>query len=265
MPGVKRGMSSSRYTAYKSQRRNRYSTSRAAASRMSKRGSRSTRQVVRRAVMGMSETKEINCISNSMHLPQNQLPTVALSAVNPTLGQNSRNLTYCLQGHQDGTRDGANVHGLNVDMNIVFDIPTAAAEGLTLAPVADNTMARVVCYEADMHTVKDMKDTLESKLFTPTGLIQDPNLTMTYLNRKDFRIISDDIINVTPHGHAAGRPHQYVYRKNIPINKNVAYNANSYVPTKQIGVCVVGHSSQATDGHIIGMYRVAWKYAWKDI
>lgn len=268
MPSVKRGISSSRYSPYapyRSSRRTRYSTSRTAASRISSRRPRNTRQIVRRAVMNMSETKEINCISKSQPLVHNQVPIAALQSADPLTGQSTRNLTYCVQGSDDGTRDGANVHGLNVDMNIVFDIPSPATDGLTLAAVADNSMARVVCWEADMHTVKDLAATLEAQLFTPTGLVQDPNLTMTYLNRKDFRIISDDIINVTPHGHAAGRPHQYVYRKNIPINKNIAYNANSYIPTKQIGVCVIGHSSQATDGHMIGTYRVAWKFAWKDL
>lgn len=284
MPAIKRGMSSSRFTGYtRPSKRTRYNTATTARRRINSRSRMNPRSLIKRTLMNMTETKEVNCISDYADLKHNFVPTAALSQKGTAVaGQDSRNLTFCLQGNEDNRREGDKVYAQNVDLNIIFTIPDnmnksgSNLDGDGNHHPYDKTLCRVIVYEADHNTFKQMADTVEDKVLTPYGLVVDPNKALTYLNRKDFRIVSDDVIECREgayqivgsseggmYKNATGT--QNIYRKNIILNKSLEYT-DAYTPTKQLGCFVVPFNNHnLTDGTAIGKYRMSWKFNFKDI
>jgi len=177
-------------------------------------------------------------------------------------GNDSRNLTYCLKGTKQSDREGSSCYGMDLDMNIHFSIPREAASD---ANQPDNALCRVIFFEADHNTFINMADNVEKNLFEPIGLVKDENLIATYLNRKDFRIVSDEVVDIRHTGSGGiDRPTQYMYNKKIPIRKNLTY-VDAYTPTKQLGCVVVGHGAGLGLGNVFGGYRLSWKFTFKDM
>lgn len=235
---------------------------------------RSVAQAVRRAVMGMSELKEINAISAYVPINHDDIPAVAVSGTGKdrdgnvriaVAGQDTRNLTYCTMGSNNNQRDGNTVYGMDLDTNIHFNIPDLATGELDMTKIhPDNALFRVIFYEADHNTFKQMTNNVEKNLLTPIGLASDANPVLTFLNRKDFRILSDELVDVRHTGAGSyGTPTHYVYNKKIPIRKNLTY-VDAYTPNKQMGVVVVGHGGLHAASKI-GDYRISWKFTFKDL
>jgi hypothetical protein len=277
-------MSASRYgPASKRYKRTSYNTATAARSRINRR--MNPRALIKRTLMNMTEMKEVNCVTDYHDLKHNFVPSAAIAQKGTAIaGQDSRNLTFCLQGNEDNRREGNKIYGQNVDLNIVFNIPDnenksgSAADGDGLQHPYDKTMCRIIVYEADHNTFKQMADTVESNVMTPLGLVADDCKALSYLNRKDFRIVSDDVIECREGAwqivgsssleggmwkNSTGT--QNIYRKNIPINKTLDY-VDAYTPTKQLGCFVVPFNNHNwTTNVAVGKYRMAWKFNFKDI
>jgi len=272
MPGPmrKRGPSSTRFPStnkrgrstygYAPRKRNRYTTPR-----------RSVSMVVKRAVMGLADTKEINAISKYEPLSHNTIRATAITGDGKGLGgtdltavdgHDSRNLTYCLEGRTSANRDGNNIYAMDLDTSIHFSVPKVS-EGSTKEP--DNALVRIIFYEADHNTFKQQVNNIEQHLMTPQGLSSDECVVAGYLNRKDFRIVSDEVIDIRHSGSGSiERPTQYIYNKKIQIRKNLTY-VDAYTPTKQMGVLVLGHAAGVAKDYQFGQYRVAWKFTFKDM
>jgi len=275
-----RGASSTRFPKYKRSSKSRtayqpYARNNRSAPR------RSVSQLVKRTVMGLSETKEINAISNYVSLKHNYIQATSLKGdgyqqgtstqMEAVEGQDSRNLTFTTPGTGNQKREGESIYALDVDCNIHFQVPKSDAAASDSVP--ENPTVRVIFYEADHNVFRKYGNDqggLEAHLLQPVGLIGDQNLVTSYLNRKDFRILSDEVINIAHQGGTShNNPLQYFYNKKIPIRKTLTY-ADAYTPTKQMGVLVVayGQNGMTTDGEsstVFGQYRLAWKFNFKDM
>lgn len=232
---------------------------------------RSVAMQVRRAVMGLSDTKEINAISDYRDLKHNEVRNTAITGdgynrdgtkQTAVLGQDTRNLTYSLQGNSNEKRDGNSVYAMDLDTNIHFSLPHEAASDASLP---DNGLVRIIFYEADHNTFKNAGNNVEKQLMSPVGLVSDQNVICSFLNRKDFRILSDEVVDIRHTGSGGiDRPTQYVYAKKIPLRKNLTY-VDTYTPTKQMGVLVLGHAAGLAGGAKFGAYRIQWKFCFKDM
>lgn len=266
----------SRYSPYSKStyNRSRTNTAKRAKSRVSARFS--TKRLIKKTLMNMTETKAINGITDYLDLYHNKIPAAAIDVKPVVTGQTLRNLTFSTLGDDSKSRDGASIYAKGIDMNIHIQVPDNYAFAEATRWYTDNFMGRLVVYEVDHSLAYDVAETVEKKLFTPLNLVADANLLLTELNHTDFRILSDTMINsnntamTITGGNVNGGyqhvgPHQIVVKKSISLNKNVTY-VDAHTPNKKVGMVFIGYSGKnMLNTDLIGKYRVSWKFTWKDI
>jgi hypothetical protein len=192
-----------------------------------------------------------------------------------------QNMTGCVQGDTSRTRDGMEVHSMDVRIKGMLYLRNSMQtndSGTTHVPSRTMYCRIIVCE-------LDRSDGINLTTGTPSGFITDPkllpndNIAATMINtvNRDYKVLYDQVISVTNNqSNDTGAvtndlytwPNQKYIDIKIPINKKLVYDKNAFTPSKSHHFYICAYDSEndvQTNGHVLGKAHLQVFHRFKDV
>ncbi|AXH75477.1 MAG: putative capsid protein [Cressdnaviricota sp.] len=237
------------------------------------RSPQSAKVTVRKALLGLAETKRINGATIFTTVLQNQQNGVIASALNVNASNTTRNLTYTSEGTAPENRVGDKIYGKDIHLKMHFQMPDTVAIGITNDAYTKTTAIRVIVFETDRDRM--LNANYSTDLLAPPYLFADTQKIMADLDNQRYRILKDHRLSMAnPELVWQGQltdeynwmPEQLMYETTVSLNKNITYSAGGNEPDRMVGVIWLAQQDQSLgNGVALGVVRVSWTFTFKDV
>lgn len=233
----------------------------------------SARAVVKKALLGLSETKVINAATVFTAVLSNQANGVVASAINANASNTTRNLTYVVEGASPENRIGDKIYAQDLHLKMHFQIPEAVLTGVTNDAYTKSTAVRIIVFETDRDRM--LSANYSTDLLAPGFLFSDAQKIMCDLDKQRYRILKDHrIVLSNPELIWQGQvtdeynwmPEIGFYETKVKLNKVLDYVGGGNEPHKMIGVIWLAQNDNSLgNGTVLGNVRVSWTFRFKDM
>jgi len=237
------------------------------------RSPQSAKVTVRKALLGLAETKRINAATIFTTVLQNQANGVIASALNVNAANTTRNLTYTTEGAAPENRVGDKIYGQDIHLKMHFQMPDQVLVGVTNDAYTKSTAIRVIVFETDRDRMLTANHAVD--LLAPPYLFGDTYKIMADLDNQRYRILKDHRLTMANpelvwQGQATDEynwmPEQLFYETTVSLNKNITYSAGGNEPDRMVGVIWLAEQDHSVGNGIqLGVVRVSWTFTFKDV